>query len=205
MTVYFDFDHTLFDTRELRQAIARIFLKGGVTQAAFDETYKELAYGVGYEPSAHAALLAGQWRDPAAREQALKEVSELMKSGGCYVFEGVTELLKDLKSKGHRLVILTLGNLGWQHAKIACSGLEDLFDRVEVVPGPGRKAPRLKEISGVDELATVVDDNPGELQAMMAMRPNFRCVYFHRPVNPYPNPGCEEVVSIAELRKVLIG
>jgi len=204
MIFCFDFDHTLFDTTKLRQDINRIFLNGGVRQASFDASYKELARGVGYEPYAQARLLAAEWRDTAARDSAMREVSELMKSGRGYVFEGAAELLAALKGRGHRLVILTLGNRDWQREKIASSGLSALFDQTEIVPGPGRKASRLADIIDKNESVTIIDDNPGELEAIMATRPGYRCVYYRRPVNPYPNPGCEEAVNIAELRQLLL-
>jgi len=203
MIFFFDFDHTLFDTTELRRDINRIFLEGGIKQKSFDASYKELAYGIGYDPNAQATLLAAEWRDLAARNVANRSISDLMKSARKYVFEGARELLEELKGSGHQLIVLTLGNCEWQRTKIVCSGLADLFDRMEIVPGPGRKASRLEAITDGHEAATVIDDNPGELEAVMSARSGFRCIYFRRPNNPYPNPGCEEVADISELRQLL--
>jgi len=204
MIFFFDFDHTLFDTARLRRDIERIFLKGGVKRASFHDSYQELTHCGGYGPDAHAELLAAEWRDVSARESAMSEVAGLMDDARVYVFEGAAELLQALKQRGHRLIILTLGNGNWQRAKIASSGLADLFDQTEIVSGPGRKASRLVEITSERETVTIIDDNPGELKAVMAVRPGIRCIYFCRPINPYPNPGCEEVNGMAELSHLLL-
>ncbi len=46
---------------------------------------------------------------------------------------GVAETLADLKARGHRLVVITKGDLLDQEQKLARSGLGDLFDAVEIV------------------------------------------------------------------------
>ncbi|SNR28505.1 HAD family hydrolase [Hymenobacter mucosus] len=46
---------------------------------------------------------------------------------------GVVEALTELRHRGHRLMVLTKGDLFDQESKIARSGLGDLFDHVEVV------------------------------------------------------------------------
>ena len=46
---------------------------------------------------------------------------------------GVVEVLTELRRRGHRLMLLTKGDLFDQESKIARSGLGDLFDHVEIV------------------------------------------------------------------------
>ncbi|MBC6611391.1 HAD family hydrolase [Hymenobacter sp. BT507] len=46
---------------------------------------------------------------------------------------GVEEVLTELRQRGHRLLLLTKGDLFDQESKIARSGLGELFDHVEVV------------------------------------------------------------------------
>ncbi|WBA43273.1 HAD family hydrolase [Hymenobacter canadensis] len=46
---------------------------------------------------------------------------------------GVVEVVTELRQRGHRLLVLTKGDLFDQESKIARSGLGDLFDHVEVV------------------------------------------------------------------------
>ena len=45
----------------------------------------------------------------------------------------VVKVLTELKERGHRLIILTKGDLFDQENKIARSGLRDFFDYVEIV------------------------------------------------------------------------
>lgn len=203
MTVYFDFDHTLFDTGRLKRGLREIFAAGGVSERRFDETYQALVNGGGYDPARQADLLTADWRDAAAKEAALAGVRGLLVDGGTCVFEGVPSLLTELRTRGDRLVLLTRGDLGWQQAKFACSGLAAHFDQVVITPD--LKAKRLAELTKPEDVGAVVDDNPGELAAMMAVRPKLRYIYFHRPTNPHPGPGCEEAASTAEMRRLLLG
>ena len=46
---------------------------------------------------------------------------------------GVVEVLTELRRRGHRLLLLTKGDLFDQESKLARSGLGDFFDHVEVV------------------------------------------------------------------------
>jgi putative hydrolase of the HAD superfamily len=46
---------------------------------------------------------------------------------------GVTEILTELKERGHTLMVLTKGDLFDQESKLARSGLGDFFDHVEIV------------------------------------------------------------------------
>jgi putative hydrolase of the HAD superfamily len=46
---------------------------------------------------------------------------------------GVAEVLPELRLRGHRLMLLTKGDLFDQESKLARSGLGDLFDHVEIV------------------------------------------------------------------------
>jgi putative hydrolase of the HAD superfamily len=46
---------------------------------------------------------------------------------------GVAEVLPELRLRGHRLMLLTKGDLFDQESKLARSGLGDLFDLVEIV------------------------------------------------------------------------
>jgi putative hydrolase of the HAD superfamily len=46
---------------------------------------------------------------------------------------GVAEVLPELRLRGHRLMLLTKGDLFDQESKVARSGLGDLFDHVEIV------------------------------------------------------------------------
>jgi len=46
---------------------------------------------------------------------------------------GVVDVLAELKQRGHRLMVLTKGDLFDQESKLARSGLGDFFDHVEIV------------------------------------------------------------------------
>jgi FMN phosphatase YigB (HAD superfamily) len=202
MTIFLDFDGTLYDTGRQKRWTREVFSRGGISAERFNETYQQLVDGFGYHPVAHVELLSGDWRDDGARQAALAAAGEMLVEGASYVFEGIPELLTALRDRGERLVLLTRGDVTWQRTKLDGSGLAALLDEVEMTTD--RKFRRLAELVGENETAVVVDDNPGELAEMIRVRPRLRYIYFRRLVNPYEGPGCEVAASVAELRVLLL-
>jgi putative hydrolase of the HAD superfamily len=49
------------------------------------------------------------------------------------LIDGVTEVIGELKAAGHKVWLITKGDLFDQEAKIARSGIADLFDHIEIV------------------------------------------------------------------------
>ena len=69
----------------------------------------------------------------AAEIQRLIELGKAMLSSPVNPIDGVDAVVESLKRRGHRLMVITKGDLFDQESKIARSGLADLFDAVEIV------------------------------------------------------------------------
>jgi putative hydrolase of the HAD superfamily len=79
-----------------------------------------------------AAITISQGRVPTAvLTQLLQLVRELLLAP-VRLLEGVPEVLEEL-AKSHRLILITKGDLVHQTRKVTTSGLDHLFDHVEIV------------------------------------------------------------------------
>jgi putative hydrolase of the HAD superfamily len=69
---------------------------------------------------------------PGAQVQAILDMGKALLQHPVQLLDGVAEALDALAGE-HRLVLITKGDLFHQEAKVAGSGLGDLFERVEIV------------------------------------------------------------------------
>jgi putative hydrolase of the HAD superfamily len=64
---------------------------------------------------------------------AILEVGKQLLGQPVELLDGVDEVVTQLAEDGHRLIVVTKGDLFHQESKVAGSGLADRFDRVEIV------------------------------------------------------------------------
>ena len=79
-----------------------------------------------------ALTLTGHRIDGAAIERILTMGKELM-GHPVELLDGVAETLGELAGGGHRLVLISKGDLFHQESKVAASGLGEVFESVEIV------------------------------------------------------------------------
>lgn len=72
-------------------------------------------------------------RTPASDITAILSVGRAMLEHPVELIEGAREVLESLRARDHELWLITKGDLFDQESKIARSGLEPLFDRIEIV------------------------------------------------------------------------
>lgn len=88
---------------------------------------------------------------PARDIQALLRLGQQMLAHPIELLEGVRETIETLRSGERRLWLITKGDLFDQESKIARSGLEPLFDRIEIVSEKNEAVyRRLLQLHGVD-------------------------------------------------------
>ena len=91
---------------------------------------------------------------------------------------GVVEVLTELRRRGHRLLVLTKGDLLDQESKVARSGLGDLFDHVEVVSEKDEATyRRLLTRHGATSDAFVMVGNSLKSDILPVARLGFRAVH----------------------------
>ena len=145
-TIAFDGDDTLWHNETLfagTQQHLRDILAAHVPAETIDRTLlaRERAnlalfgYGVkGFTLSMiETAIEVSDATVTAAEIQRLIELGKAMLSSPVNPIDGVDAVVERLKRRGHRLMVITKGDLFDQESKIARSGLADLFDAVEIV------------------------------------------------------------------------
>lgn len=145
-TIAFDGDDTLWHNETLfagTQQHLRDILAAHVPAETIDRTLlaRERAnlalfgYGVkGFTLSMiETAIEVSDATVTAAEIQRLIELGKAMLSSPVNPIDGVDAVVDSLKRRGHRLMVITKGDLFDQESKIARSGLADLFDAVEIV------------------------------------------------------------------------
>jgi len=127
-----DFDDTLFNTQAFKQARLEAIQRLGVSEKEYWETYRQArnsADGViTYTNARHAEVLATRGYNYDEVLAMLKETTgEALKN---FLFEDTILFLEQIKKLGQPMILLSLGNLGFQELKTKGSGIDRYFDRI---------------------------------------------------------------------------
>ena len=146
--IAFDGDDTLWHnetvfsmTQERFRAILRSHLSldlADLDARLFATERKNLAvYGYGIKgfvlSMVETAIEVTDGRIPASDITAILSIGRAMLEHPVELIEGAREVLESLRARDHELWLITKGDLFDQESKIARSGLEPLFDRIEIV------------------------------------------------------------------------
>lgn len=182
--ILLDFDHTLFDTdrffwMDLRGAVARLGVDGGLWEATY-----EAVWPGGYSIERHVEALAthASWPPPGQILDAFD--AEFADLRG-YLFPDVLPFLAAARKGGRRVILLSFGDPGWQAFKVKAAGLADCVHEVHTTAAEGAKARLAATLVGAGP-AAAVDNNPRELDAMRDRCPN---LVTYRIERVPPDPG----------------
>jgi phosphoglycolate phosphatase-like HAD superfamily hydrolase len=176
MTVLFDLDYTLYDTLAIKREIIRALTELGYPLASVEETFPEANLktpaGVGYYvPERHAAFLTSRHTSIASEKRVAECIHACPENGERFLYPGAAGLLTDLRSQGHHLVLLTLGDDRWQRAKAVGAGLDDLCERI--VTTTEDKEHFIRDFKGEDPRVIIVNDNVPEMVRMRDAVPEY--------------------------------
>jgi FMN phosphatase YigB (HAD superfamily) len=205
MKIVFDLDYTLMDTARFKEALAEAVTAHGVSRERYEETYKAIVKREGkvydYDPDVHIEALGGDFSDAGAAAEARRSIDKVVAESDKYLFPGSVELLKELRREGRELVLLTLGNEGWQRRKVENSGLHGYFD--EVIATGKHKTGEITKLAESREKTIIVNDNGEEIKEMMRQAPRFTYIMKKGP-KPIPKeliemPSAEDILELEEL------
>lgn len=125
MNYYIDFDHTLFDTYEFKKEIVKILEKNGL-----DESYLKTDTDKPQLFNIRKLFENISVKTKTPLEKLIQELEELFERLNELVYEDSIEFLKYLKSKNHKLHILTWGDKEFQKEKVTASKLDKYFDEI---------------------------------------------------------------------------
>ena len=211
MLIAFDADDTLWPNQphfdEVEATFSRILARCGDHATLNARLYAIQRHNMqfyGYGAKALTLSMietAIQLTDGTATAAEMQQILDLGKQLLRFRIEllpGVAEVLPALRQRGHRLMLLTKGDLFDQEAKLARSGLGQLFDHVEIVSEKDEATyRRLFERHGATPEDFVMIGNSLKSDIVPVARLGYRAIHV-----PYHANWSHEHVPEAELAGV---
>lgn len=158
MKLIFDFDHTLFRSTKLLEAMGDFYKAQGVGPEMFYKTYEISRMGArDWKPEIQLALLAneGNFNIDVCRQG----LWEIVRECGKFLYEDTIPVLGALEGE-HQLFLVSHGEDSFQNAKVTASGIGKFFKEV-IITGDITKVAALSNIvDGEGKNAVFVEDNP---------------------------------------------
>lgn len=124
MTIYFDFDRTLFDTEKFIKDMEQIIIDENIELDLFYQC-KKYCKGKGFNPFVILDNIPNISKD----NDIYRKIEELIQNTYQYVFDDVKPFLEKYQGK-YNYVLLSRGNSDFQLAKVKYSKLQDYFEKI---------------------------------------------------------------------------
>ncbi|HAZ28331.1 MAG TPA: hypothetical protein DCY48_00965 [Candidatus Magasanikbacteria bacterium] len=207
--VIIDFDDTLFDTEQFKEARLEAVEHLGVSEQEFWETYRIARNSPDgaftYSNERHAAVLA-------ERGYSEKEVLFVLEqTTGEHVYEflfsDTIPFLDFLKHTRERMILLSLGNPGFQKLKTDGSGVSAYFDTVIMVHDTKRHVLRelLRAVPASDSV-WFINDKVDETKQLLSLFPELRPILKQSrrfPESDYAESGLPYFETLTEIQEFL--
>ena len=223
-----DGDDTLWHTESLfsvTQAAFRDLLDPYVSEAELDDkllaterrNIRLFGYGIkGFTLAMiETAIEVSSGRVKGTEIQAIIDAGKAMLEHPVELLDGVRPALELLKEGGHRLVLVTKGDLFDQESKLARSGLAELFDDVQVVSEKDEATyRRVLAAQHVDPAAFLMVGNSVRSDVLPVLAVGGRAVHVPYPLTwalevaelePWHRASCWELRSLSELPRLVEG
>ena len=145
--------------------------------------------------------------------QAIIDAGKAMLEHPVELLDGVRPALEQLRVDGHRLVLVTKGDLFDQESKLARSGLAELFDDVQVVSEKDEATyRRVLAVQHVDPAAFLMVGNSVRSDVLPVLAVGGRAVHVPYPLTwaleeaelePRHRDSCWELRSLSELPQLV--
>lgn len=192
MTIYIDFDRTIFDTDKFLENLKDILVSNGISvDLLLDYVNKDQANGF----NIYNALKLME-KDVNVNSNVYKEMDKLFKKAEQYLYNDVYDFLKKVKKSGYKIFILTKGNDEYQLLKIKNTNTINYIDGVIVT---------LKDKGELDlnyQGSIFIDDNPIDLESIMKKEPK-RIIRIKRVGAKYNSISvCEKIEEVGKLKDI---
>lgn len=212
MKIILDFDHTLFDTPRLKQAIESVFLKHGVSRELFLETMEE-SKGEGpankagrrdWKPERQFKILKS--RGLSNVDAIQNQFRKVLEESYIFLYEDTLPFLEKM-SKENSLALLTYGEDSFQNMKLeGCKGATKYFEKIVITQNIAKDKEAKELADGAQSI--FLDDNPTALSAVKKMAAHIVTVRIKRGEGRYENEpslgGVDyEVKGLKEVEKII--
>jgi FMN phosphatase YigB (HAD superfamily) len=199
MKIVLDFDHTLFDTEEFKQALQDRLAMFGVTIDQFNSNYRIVKEQLGhYDYQEHLRLLAQE--EELDENDLLLSFNEIIGTANEFLFADTIEFLESLKAISKtELYLLTFGQDKFQQAKVEASGIKPYFKEVvDTIDSKLKFFEKNKEF----QKAIFIDNRGKTIDLIKTKYPSVVSIWIKRENTPYDDEGCKkmnfQVTSLTE-------
>jgi len=205
MILIFDLDNTLLDTERFKKDKSAIF---GITPKE-NELQGDLLFkkrGLNYNPEEHIKFLRDSGRIKTAREEKkiTAGLKKLIKNIDDYLLVGVEETLIYLKKKGHKLFLMTLGDLSIQKPKVNNLRIKKYFEKIIYEEKDKSQNKFIKDLANSSEDILIVNDRDNQALEMQKVLGKKARIFLVK--GPFlKNTGYKGKIynSVAELKSIL--
>jgi FMN phosphatase YigB (HAD superfamily) len=201
MRIVLDFDHTLYSTKSLYDALKAAFGGLGVTGELFDQTFQDSkGKGRDYKPARQMRLIEKQTGIKEAKLQ--KEFKNILKISPKFLYPDTIDFLKN-HQKTDKLFMLSYGEEKFQKQKVASAKISKYFQKVKVTRDIGKSKP-FKALLSKKEKVLFLEDNPQALMDVKKVYPQVIAVRMRRGEGKYAEAPDNEYIDfqIKNLREL---
>ena len=210
--VLFDFDGTLADTKPcIVRTATQVLLEWGLT----DEEIGDAGRLVGPPfPLAYSLVYGLSEEDAAEVTRRYREIYAGLGPERNPLFDGVREMLTELKARGKRLAIVSSKMERFVRMALQQTGIEDLFEEVVTQTGvkdPGKAgliAEALRRLDAESEDAVMLGDRHYDIEGAVATGVDSIGVYLGdtAPAGELENAGATAIaMSVSQMSRYLLG
>lgn len=213
MKIFIDFDDVVFNARDFKEGLIKVFLKNGVSRHEFENSYytfqkRAQEWGEDYNPKKQIEVL--RKRNRINRAKLNRDLDKFMENLGQYVFSDTLDFLRQFSKKDRYLI--TYGHIKFQMKKIFNSGITNYFDKDKIIFTKGDKIDKIMEISQkhkfpAREKVILIDDRPEQLERTEREKKSIITFRMCRPEGRYSDLICMEkdyeVKSLKEAGKII--
>ncbi|MFH0856455.1 MAG: HAD hydrolase-like protein [bacterium] len=156
MLIIFDLDYTLLDTLGFKKGLAEALnLEFDVYHENCKKHFKDT--NILYNLEKHLKILEQE-------NSGVKIKDDFFSSIGSYLFPEAEDILKKMKNAGHKLVLLTYGDVKWQKQKVENLKIKKYFDEIIYTDKKKSKTEELRDflIKNAIHKFLIVNDNAKE-------------------------------------------
>ena len=182
MRIVLDFDHTLYSTKSLYEAIKAAFGNLGVDEKLFQQTF-QLSKGTGrdYKPARQIRMISKKIGVKEVRLQ--KEFNKILKISPKFFYPDTIEFLKKHQKKDE-FFMLSYGEEKFQKQKVDSAKINKYFKKIKITRDIGKSKPFKVFLSKSDSVL-FVEDNPQALFEVKKVYPRVVTVRIRRGEGKY--------------------
>lgn len=205
MRIVLDFDHTLYSTKSLYEALKAAFAGLGVDEDLFQQTFQESkGSGRDYKPARQIKMITA--RAGIKADKLEKEFKRVLKIAPDFLYPDTEDFLRSRK-KTDKLFILSYGEEKFQNMKVESAKISKYFRKVSITRDIGKSKP-FKVFLSKKEKTLFLEDNPQALMEVKKVYPQVIAVRMRRGEGKYADAPDNEYVdfqvkNLKELEEII--